>query len=61
VKFPDGIQPIDLLALPHHAASVLEHFADRRLVFTVMSAVGEAALEFRVDDDSPYEHDAEIQ
>lgn len=50
LRFPDGFQPIDLLALPFHAKNILDHFEGKRIIFVGLSTVGEASLEFRVED-----------
>lgn len=53
VRFPGGVQPIDLVALPFHAARFAEHYPTLRLVLVGLSTLGEPALEFRVDDELP--------
>lgn len=51
VRFPDGMQPIDLLALPYHVSRFLTRFQDRKLILTGLSTVGDAGLEFRFEDE----------
>ena len=60
VRLPDGFQPIDLLALPFHAAEVLRRFPDQNLIFTGLNTVGEACLEFRLEADAPSELPTEL-
>jgi uncharacterized protein YjbI with pentapeptide repeats len=50
IVFTDGIEPIDLLALPFYAKSLLDKFPDKKLVFAGLSALGSPSLEFRVED-----------
>jgi len=61
VKFPNGFQPIDLLALPYHARNILDRYAGKRIIFVGLSTVGEASLEFRVEDIESSGLDLELQ
>lgn len=49
IYFKSGMEPIDLLALPYYSHMILEHFKDYKLIFTGLSTVGDAGLEFRVE------------
>lgn len=61
LRFPDGFQPIDLLALPYHARNILERFQGKRIIFMGMSSVGNASLEFRVENMEPPTLEPELQ
>lgn len=49
ILFPGGIKPIDLLALPFYVRKLLDTERDKSLIFTGLSTVGEAGLEFRLE------------
>ncbi len=61
LKFPDGFQPIDLLALPYHARNILDRFEGKRIIFVGLSTVGEASLEFRVEGVEPPAIEVQLQ
>jgi hypothetical protein len=61
LKFPNGFQPIDLLALPYHAKAILERYQGKRIIFAGLSTVGEASLEFRVEDTESSSIGTELQ
>lgn len=50
VVFPDGFQPIDLMALPFYVKSFADKFAGKHLVFVGLNTLETPSLEFRVED-----------
>jgi hypothetical protein len=61
VRFPGGMQPIDLAALPFYSKAILDRYKGKRIVFTGLSTVGEACLEFRVEDDESNDEETALQ
>ncbi|MFU1519953.1 pentapeptide repeat-containing protein [Vreelandella alkaliphila] len=58
IRFPDGFQSIDMLALPFHVKKILDQYPGSKIVFTGLSAVGEPGLEFQVYKDLDVNIDA---
>lgn len=49
ILFPGGFKPVDLLALPFYVKKFLETEKGESVLFTGLSTIGEAGLEFRIE------------
>lgn len=49
VKFPGGMQPIDLLALPFYIKTLLDKDKGSKIIVLGISALGDAGIELRVE------------
>jgi uncharacterized protein YjbI with pentapeptide repeats len=52
VEFPDGFQPIDLLALPYYASRIINNYPNHRIILAGVDTTGEARLVFRLEEDT---------
>lgn len=61
VSFPEGMQPIDLLALPYHVEKLIKKFPGQKIILAGLETTGEPRLVFRIDEEHDYNTSCQIE